>query len=78
MAKRSKSGTSVDAMCYPAKSDGYVRKMASRIRREMELPADLSARIVAGKRHDQKLDLHPETIRVFESDGRGGLREWLP
>lgn len=78
LAKRTKSGSCVDTMCYPNSSDSYTRKTASRIRCDMGLPADLTTRIVSEKPYGQKLDLQPETIRVFESDGRRGLREWLP
>jgi len=78
LAKRSKSGTSLDRLCYPTKADSYVRKTASRIRRDMGLPSVLTTWIVAGTRCDQKIDLLAETIRIFESDGRGELREWLP
>lgn len=78
LVKRSKSGTSLDSFCYPKKTEGYVRKAINRIRNEMELPSDLTTRIVAWERYGQKLDMLPEKIRLFESDGRGEVREWLP
>ena len=82
LAKRSKGGIGVDSDCYRTKERGYVRKMANRIRREMGLPTGLTKLIVARKRNEtrkgQRIDLAAERIRVFESDGQGEIREWLP
>jgi len=82
LAKRSKGGIGVDSDCYGTKERGYVRKTANRIRREMGLPTGLTKLIVATKRNEtrkgQRIDLAAERIRVFESDGQGEIREWLP